>query len=527
MNQRISKYYKKNRIMFIKVSLLAIIVSAFFLPNLSKLEHIGDNMFTVSLNGQEVGTVSHPNLIDEYLREARRKIAESAEELVLMDARVSYEGEEVWVGRVDSADDIVDNMASVLSGSTRETLSHAYTVKINDCVVNLDTSTEVQNLLESALSKYDTENQYGVELVLDPGREINVLTTRVFSKKDEEENAGEIEIFREAGGMAAVSEAVKDLETEVVKRLEDYELGLVDIQYAESIEVVDAYLPKKEILTLEEAKAIVTDNQATEQIYEVQSGDTLSEIAIKTSTTMDDLIAMNSMLSDEGSLIREGDELRITVPEPELSVAWNEDLYLEENYEAEVQYVDNPNWFITDTKTIQEPSSGFRKAVMRISYRNDKEISREVIAQEVVAEAVPKIVERGTKVPPTYIKPLSGGRLSSGFGRRSRPTRGASTFHKGVDWATPTGTAVWASNSGTVIRAGWGSGYGYCVYIQHADGRVTRYGHLSKVLVSTGQSVKQGQKIALSGNTGVSSGPHVHFEILINGVQVNPLNYLN
>ena len=84
-----------------------------------------------------------------------------------------------------------------------------------------------------------------------------------------------------------------------------------------------------------------------------------------------------------------------------------------------------------------------------------------------------------------------------------------------------------ASSSGTVARAGWGSGYGYVVYINHEDGRQTRYGHLSKVLVSVGQHVKQGQKIALSGNTGVSTGPHVHFEILINGCQVNPLDYMN
>ena len=142
-------------------------------------------------------------------------------------------------------------------------------------------------------------------------------------------------------------------------------------------------------------------------------------------------------------------------------------------------------------------------------------------------EAVPKIVERGTKIPPTYIKPLSGGRLSSTYGRRKAPTKGASSFHKGTDWATPVGTAVVASAYGTVAKAGWGSGYGYVVYINHADGRQTRYAHLSKVLVKPGQVVAQGQKIALSGNTGVSSGPHLHFEILINGSQVNALKYLN
>ena len=84
-----------------------------------------------------------------------------------------------------------------------------------------------------------------------------------------------------------------------------------------------------------------------------------------------------------------------------------------------------------------------------------------------------------------------------------------------------------ASSAGTVARAGWATGYGYVIYINHTDGRQTRYGHLSKVLVKVGQTVQQGTKIALSGNTGRSTGPHIHFEILINGTQVNPLDYLD
>jgi murein DD-endopeptidase MepM/ murein hydrolase activator NlpD len=221
-----------------------------------------------------------------------------------------------------------------------------------------------------------------------------------------------------------------------------------------------------------------------------------------------------------------GDELIITVPEPELSIVREEEAYYEEEYEAEVIYVDNDNWYTTQTKTLQEPSAGFRKIVAKVQYRNDKEVSREIVKEEVVMEAVAKIVERGTKIPPTYVKPLSGGRLSSGFGRRKSPTKGASSYHRGVDWATPTGTAVFASCGGTVTKAGWGGGYGYVVYITHADGRQTRYAHLSKVLVKSGQTVSQGERIALSGNTGISSGPHVHFEILINGSQVIPLKYL-
>ena len=100
-------------------------------------------------------------------------------------------------------------------------------------------------------------------------------------------------------------------------------------------------------------------------------------------------------------------------------------------------------------------------------------------------------------------------------------------MHKGIDWATPVGTAVRASCGGTVVSAGWSSGYGYCITLRHPDGRQTRYAHLSKILVSAGQHVDQNERIALSGNTGRSTGPHLHFEIIINGSQVNPLSYLN
>ncbi len=84
-----------------------------------------------------------------------------------------------------------------------------------------------------------------------------------------------------------------------------------------------------------------------------------------------------------------------------------------------------------------------------------------------------------------------------------------------------------ASSGGTVTVAGWQSGYGYVVYIDHGNGVQTRYGHLSKILVSVGTRVYQGQVIARSGNTGNSTGPHLHFEYRINGTAYNPVGYVN
>lgn len=329
------------------------------------------------------------------------------------------------------------------------------------------------------------------------------------------------------GIFKTLDDMFEDVEPAVEKDFSDYELGLISLAFGDEIEVVESYLSEEELTPIDEAIGEVTKDQEKNQIYEVQPGDSLSKIAVENDLTVDRLVEINESIENENSTIRAGDEIIITVPEPELSVERQEEVYYEEDYEAEIIYVDNDDWYTTESKTLQEPSAGHRKVVAVVSYRNNLETAREIVKEEVTYEAVPKIVERGTKIPPTYIKPISGGRLSSGFGKRSRPTRGASTYHKGIDWATPIGTAVMASSGGTVAKAGWGSGYGYVVYINHADGRQTRYGHLSKVLVSAGQTVSQGQKIALSGNTGISSGPHVHFEILINGSQVNPLKYLN
>ena len=241
---------------------------------------------------------------------------------------------------------------------------------------------------------------------------------------------------------------------------------------------------------------------------------------------MEKIVEMNDSLDSVNSMLHINQELIITVPEPELSIVHKQVNYYEEVYDAEIIYVDNDEWYTTQEKTLQQPSAGFRNVAALVSFRNDKEVSREILKEEIVLQAVPKIVERGTKIPPSYIKPISGGRMSSSFGRRKAPTKGASTYHQGIDWAIPRGTAVYASSGGTVTKAGWGSGYGYVVYIRHPDGWETRYAHLNKVLVSAGQTVKQGQKIALSGNTGRSTGPHLHFELRHNGSAVNPLKYL-
>lgn len=123
-------------------------------------------------------------------------------------------------------------------------------------------------------------------------------------------------------------------------------------------------------------------------------------------------------------------------------------------------------------------------------------------------------------------KPLIAGRVTSGFGLRVHPLLGGLRMHSGIDLAAPMGSPIIATDGGTVSTAGWQGGYGLAVTIDHANGLRTRYGHMSRISVAPGQSVRQGQVIGLVGSTGRSTGPHLHYEVLFRGQTINPATLL-
>lgn len=116
--------------------------------------------------------------------------------------------------------------------------------------------------------------------------------------------------------------------------------------------------------------------------------------------------------------------------------------------------------------------------------------------------------------------------ITSPFGYRNHPISGTYSFHTGIDIGAYSGSAILAANGGTVILAGWNGGYGNCVIVDHGGGITTLYAHCSSINVSKGQSVSRGQTIARVGSTGNSTGPHLHFEVRLNGAYKNPLNYV-
>lgn len=122
--------------------------------------------------------------------------------------------------------------------------------------------------------------------------------------------------------------------------------------------------------------------------------------------------------------------------------------------------------------------------------------------------------------------PVRASNVSSGFGTRWHPLLGGYRFHAGIDLVAPAGTQILATSPGVVTEAGWCGGYGLCVTVDHGDGYHTLYGHLSQLEVAAGQHVASGQRLGLVGSTGQSTGPHLHYEVRINGRPVDPRPYL-
>ena len=158
-----------------------------------------------------------------------------------------------------------------------------------------------------------------------------------------------------------------------------------------------------------------------------------------------------------------------------------------------------------------------------------EEIEGEIASLEKEQASIKKLIAQQAKAlgsaPGALARPVPGA-ISSGFGPRVHPIHGYTLMHNGVDMNGGSGQTIVAASSGTIIFAGVKGGYGNTIMVDHGGGMVTLYAHQSEFAVSAGQSVKRGQTIGYVGSTGVSTGPHLHFEVRINGNPVDPAKYL-
>lgn len=295
--------------------------------------------------------------------------------------------------------------------------------------------------------------------------------------------------------------------------------------FVQDVKIENKYVKETDIINNEDALSTLTANKDQGKEYEIKEGDTLFEIAINNDMSLEALLKANSGLT-ENSLLKIGSKINIIVPTPLLSVVTYEEATYNEVIPKKIETVKNDKEYKTYKKVLTTGKDGSKQVTAKITKVNGVEQKRDVLSEKVITEPTIEKIEVGTlNTPPkkaigTFSYPVRG-RLSSGYGARW------GTVHKGLDLACSAGTPIKASDGGTVVFSGWNNGgYGYMVKIDHGNGYQTIYAHNSKNAVSVGQKVAQGEVIGYVGSTGNSTGNHVHFEVLKNGVSQNPLNYL-
>lgn len=255
----------------------------------------------------------------------------------------------------------------------------------------------------------------------------------------------------------------------------------------------------------------------------VEVGESYWIIARMYDTHVEDLINANP--DQDSQRLKPGDEVKLFVPTPLLTVVTNEDVVYTEDTNFETEVTNDGSLYKNQKKITLKGEKGISEITATEIRYNGILAEKNIVEEVVIKEPITEKVTQGTKELPktaakgSFIVPTSG-RLTSPYGMRS------GRMHRGVDLANSSGTSVYAADGGKVTFSGYSGSYGYMVEINHENGYITRYAHNSKLLVKSGDRVYRGQLISKMGSTGRSTGSHLHFEVIVNGAHQNPSRFI-
>ena len=293
------------------------------------------------------------------------------------------------------------------------------------------------------------------------------------------------------------------------------------MKFVEKIATDDAQVEPQDIADPEQLYLQLIKGSVKPKSYTVKEGDCVGCIAHEFGISPQVIYERNKWIKDD--MIKVGDVIDLTVLQPEVTVETVENVTETESIEPKTVFQKNSNMKSGEQKIIREGKSGKKQLVYRLVKQNGYLMSEELISEAVLEPSVPAIIMKGTKVNLSegtgqFAWPVTGHRLTSYYGMRW------GALHRGVDMVG--NHTITAADNGVVTFTGTRPGLGNCIIIDHKNGYETWYGHLSKIQVKKGETVSQGSKIGIMGNTGHSFGTHLHFEVHKNGELQNPLKYL-
>jgi murein DD-endopeptidase MepM/ murein hydrolase activator NlpD len=306
-----------------------------------------------------------------------------------------------------------------------------------------------------------------------------------------------------------------------------------EYEWQDDVEVTGATVDIGALQATREAIDYLLTGNEIEKKIEIKDGDTLWGISEATGYDIDEIVQANPGI--DADMVHTGDILKLNDVEPFVHVKTTEIVTSEESIGYGTVKQKSDEIYEGQTKVKKEGSKGKKRVTLEQVKVNGDVIESDELSSEIVKEPVDEIILVGTKEMDGWYytegggslgKPLRGISISSGFGGRTHPISGTYKQHTGVDFRAPMGTPAYSSEDGTVISAGWNGGYGNLVTVNHGGGVVTYYAHLSSISVSAGERIGRGQQVGRVGSTGSSTGPHLHFEVRIDGTPRNPMRYL-
>ena len=351
-------------------------------------------------------------------------------------------------------------------------------------------------------------------------------------KNDESEAVG---VYVDGKYTGCVSDGVS-LKKELENRIEKirHQAGVTDAQYRYSVEYVKGIYPTEDVTDISSLLAKL-EEETDEQYYTVNEGDTLYSIAEYNGISVGYLLEMNPELYEDPDMLYEGMEIMVAERSRILPVIVTKEVEEQTVIPYSTLTIDSEFLPVGETELLVSGENGTGLTKFLISYEDEKEIKRSFISTRMLTPPVDEQISVGIECMQNQAAPDTKETVLKGSGRFMWPVDGGSISdvfisnrnHKGLDIAAPEGREIYAAADGKVITAGWNSGgYGNYVIIDHGDGFITLYAHMSKVLAVSGTEVKCGEVIGRIGSTGDSTGPHCHFEVRENNICKNPADYL-
>ena len=419
-------------------------------------------------------------------------------------------------------------VSMVLLASFSGFVKASHTIDEEDKIIIEKTETQSETNTEESVAT-PTTNEYKSSMVETPyvdAKAIDATTLPVYALVINDQEKMYFRSKKEA------EDVLNTLEDFYIP--EDENTEIIDLYFEEKVEIKkvlkNASILKK-IKTPEDGLEFILKGTDEERKHKIEKGENYWVLAEEYGISVDNLIKANPDIKPERLQI--GQEVSLIVPEPLINVCTVENVIYDQKIEFDVVYEDNSSLYKDEYRIKNYGIYGSKEITAELVKRDGKELGKVILDESIVSEPVTKVVYKGTKNPPprigtgTFSKPLNRGTITSGYGSRYHPVYRIYKKHSGVDIAAPYGTPVLASDGGKVIFAGWKSGYGKCVIVDHGGNLSSLYAHMSSINVSVGEKIYKGKTVGKVGSTGTSTGNHVHFEIRKLGNDVNPSSYIN